>query len=211
MGKNKKPRAHEAPEKAAKPYSTDEKADSETVTEAAASSSPAVSAVPPSTDPHPVANRRLQRFLPDLVKAAVALGVIAVAVAIWYQPPLIQVDHPYVTYLFGGKTFKDAKLYRPVAMPTRFYVELPHPLTDRYAWFAIDRRREVAALADPPRHHLAGHKAIRRSDPLGLDLEFRKLDHSEWQIHFYDESIIFSNAVLCVRLDIKNHSLNGQK
>lgn len=149
-----------------------------------------------------VAGRRFRQWAPDLVKAVAAVAVIVVAVALWFQPPLYQTDHPYISYLYGNKIFKDAKLYRPVAMPTRYYVELPHILADRYQWFAIDRRREVVAVAEAPKHRMAGQKAIRRSDPLGLDLEFRKLDRSEWQIHFFDDAIVFSNAVLCVRLDI---------
>jgi hypothetical protein len=65
----------------------------------------------------------------------------------------------------------------------------------------VDRRREVVALTEAPRHRALGLQAIRRSDPLGLDLEFRKLDGSEWQIAFLDDAIVFSNTLLTVRLD----------
>ncbi|HOM59343.1 MAG TPA: hypothetical protein P5026_13800 [Kiritimatiellia bacterium] len=146
---------------------------------------------------------RWRRWLPDLIKVALALVVIAVAAAIWYQPPLVQARFPYVSYVFYGQRYEDATLFRPLAMPTRYYVALPELLADRYQWFAVDRRREVVALTEAPRHRVLGRPAIRRSDPLGLDLEFRKLDGSEWQIAFLDDAIVFSNALLTVRLDTR--------
>ena len=129
--------------------------------------------------------------------------VVGMAVAIWYQPPLMQESFPYVSYTFGGRRFTDAVLYHPVAMPTRYYVALPQKLAGRYEWFAVDRRREVVALAEAPFRRSMGRLAVRRGDPLGLDLEFRKIDGSEWQIGFFDDAIVFSNAVLAVRLDAK--------
>ena len=144
---------------------------------------------------------RWRRWLPDLLKAVLALAVIGVAAAIWYKPPLTRADFPYVSYCFKGQWANDAKLFRPLAMPTRYYIALPRELEGRYAWFAVDRRREVVALAEAPAHRFLGRSAIRRSDPLGLDLEFRQLDGSEWQIHFFEDSIVFSNALLAVRMD----------
>ncbi len=132
-----------------------------------------------------------------------ALAVIGVAVAVWYQPPLILADFPYVSYQFVGQTFTDAQLFRPLAMPTRYYIRLPKKLADRYEWFAVDRRREVAALTVAPHHRFLGRDAVKRSDPLGLDLEFRKLDHAEWQVFFLKDAIVFSNTVLTVRMDTK--------
>lgn len=154
---------------------------------------------------------RFRHLLPDLAKVALALPVIGLAVAIWFKPPLIRISRPYVSYLFGGQQATDAKLYRPLAMPTRYYVELPRTLANRYTWFAVDRRREVAAIAEEPSHSFLGKRAIRRSDPLGLDLEFRKLDNSEWQVHFFEDAIVFSNALLAVRLDIKNDNANATR
>ncbi len=146
---------------------------------------------------------RWRSWLPDLIKAALALAVIGVAAAIWYQPPLVKADFPYTSYFFLGQRAEDAILYRPLAMPTRYYVALPERLAGRYQWFAVDRRREVVALTEAPRRRLLGRSAIRRSDPLGLDLEFRKLDGSEWRILFLEDAIVFSNALLTVRLDTK--------
>jgi hypothetical protein len=151
----------------------------------------------------PRAPSRLRRWLPDLIKAGVALAVIGMAAAIWYKPPLTRADFPYVSYGYQGKTFTDATLFRPLAMPTRYYIRLPQKLADHYEWFAVDRRREVAALSLAPGHRFLGRDAIKRSDPLGLDLEFRKLDHSEWQVHFLPDAVIFSNAVLTVRMETK--------
>jgi hypothetical protein len=145
---------------------------------------------------------RLRRALPDIAKVVLAFAVIGVAALIWYKPPLIVADYPCVTYRHGGEWMEDATLYRPLAMPTRYYVGLPRKLAGRYEWFAVDRRREVVALAEEPRRRLMGRKAIKRGEPLGLDLEFRKIDGSEWQIFFFDKSIVFSNAVLAVRLDV---------
>ena len=167
---------------------------------------------PSATSPAvPPLQSRWRRLLPDLVKVALALAVIATAGAIWYKPPLFLSSHPYVSYTFGGQEATDAKLYRPLAMPTRYYIELPRRLANRYTWFAVDRRREVAAITEEPGHSFLGQKAIKRSDPLGLDLEFRKLDNSEWQVHFLEDSIIFSNAVLAVRIDTKTDNNNGGK
>jgi hypothetical protein len=165
-------------------------------------------AAPPATAQAPLESR-FRRLLPDLAKISLAFLVIGLGAVIWYQPPLLQVSHPYVSYTFEGQPSADAKLYRPLAMPTRFYVELPRQLANRYTWFAVDRRREVAALSAAPRHRIFGRNAIKRSDPLGLDLEFRKLDHSEWQVHFLDDAIVFSNNVLSVRLDIERDNNNG--
>lgn len=155
----------------------------------------------PKRDAQP--QSRLRRWLPDLIKVAAALAVIGVAAAIWYKPPLTLADFPYVSYQFEGRTFTDARLLRPLAMPTRYYIRLPKKLADRYEWFAVDRRREVAALTIAPPHRFLGLDAIKRSDPLGLDLEFRKMDHSEWQVHFLPDAIVFSNAVIAVRMDAK--------
>ncbi|MDD4101541.1 MAG: hypothetical protein PHU80_02770 [Kiritimatiellae bacterium] len=144
---------------------------------------------------------RLRRALPDIVKVALAFAFIGVAAVIWYKPPLVIADYPRVTYRYNGVWLDDAKLYRPLAMPTRYYVGLPLELAGRYEWFAVDRRREVVALTEEPSRRFMGRKAIKRGDPLGLDLEFRKIDGSEWQVFFFEESIVFSNAVLAVRLD----------
>ena len=160
-------------------------------------------------DPHVFAQRfeavrpLWRRWLPDLIKVALALVVIGVAAAIWYQPPLVKARFPYVSYVFRGQRAEDAALFRPLAMPTRYYVALPARLAGRYQWFAVDRRREVVALTEAPRHRVLGHPAIRRSEPLGMDLEFRKLDGSEWRIAFLDDAIVFSNALLTVRLDTR--------
>jgi hypothetical protein len=129
--------------------------------------------------------------------------VIGIAAAIWYQPPLTLADFPYVSYQFQGQTLTDAQLFRPLAMPTRYYIRLPKKLADRYEWFTVDRRREVVALTLAPRHRFLGKDAIKRSEPLGLDLEFRKLDHTEWQVFFLKDAVVFSNAVLAVRMDTK--------
>ncbi len=129
--------------------------------------------------------------------------MIGIAAAIWYKPPLTLADFPYVSYQFQGQTLADAQLFRPLAMPTLYYIRLPKKLADRYEWFAVDRRREVVALALAPSHRFLGHDAIKRSEPLGLDLEFRKLDHTEWQVFFLKDAVVFSNAVLAVRMDTK--------
>lgn len=158
-----------------------------------------------------VPKSRWRRLAPDLIKVALALAVIGIAAAIWYKPPLIVADFPHLSYLYQGARLTDATLYRPLAMPTRYYIALARPIAGRYAWFAVDRRREVVALTEEPLHRFFGRKAIKRSDPLGLDLEFRKLDNSEWQVHFFADAIVFSNAVLTVRLDTKDYNSYGGK
>lgn len=144
----------------------------------------------------------------DIVKVVLACSLLILGAIIWYQPPMVTVKSPYVTYIFQGKTFTDATLYRPLAIPTRFYIKLPHELARRYAWFAVDRRREIAAWAQPPTRRFFNAYAIRRSDPLGMDLEFTKIDGLEWNVGFYPESIVFSNAVLTVRIDVEQPETN---
>ncbi len=166
---------------------------------------------PEKSAPVPVVpTSRLRRVLPDLIKVALAFAVIGVAALIWYKPPLIKAGFPYLTYSFGGEWLTDATLYRPLAVPTRYYVSLPRKLAGRYEWFAVDRRREVAALTEEPKRRLMGRMAIKRGEPLGLDLEFRKIDGSEWQVFFFDDFIVFSNAVLAVRLDVNKGNGNGK-
>ncbi len=212
MGKNKK-KQEKSP---AVPGAAQNLSESEAVPDARASASEPDPATPgpgqelpeqvkepvPAATPPPAS--RLRRCLPDLIKVSLALAVLSVAAVIWYKPPLTRTDFPYVSYQFQGQTFNDAQLLRPLAMPTRYYIRLPKKLADRYEWFAVDRRREVAALTIAPPHHLLGLDAIKRSDPLGLDLEFRKLDHSEWRVYFLPDAIVFSNAVISVRMDTKS-------
>lgn len=165
---------------------------------------PAEAAPPPDAETPAPLRGRLRRLLPDIVKAALALAAIGLGVAIWLKPPLIRDTVPYVSYTLGGQTFTNAVLYHPLSIPTRFYVGLPAQVADRYQWFTVDRRREIAALADgAPQDTFLGWPAVRRNAPLGLDLEFRKLDGSEWRVFFLPEAIVFSNDTLAVRLDIK--------
>ena len=146
----------------------------------------------------------VRRLLPDVLKVVGALIVISVALVILVIPPLVQSDFPKVTYSYNGATYTNATLYRPLAMPTRYYIALPEKIADRYQFFAVDRRREVATLmTNKLSRTIFGMPAIKRTDPMGLDLEFRRLDNSEWRVSFLPETILFSNAVLAVRLDVK--------
>jgi hypothetical protein len=147
---------------------------------------------------------RFRRLLPDFIKVVVALIIILFAVAILLTPPLLKSDFPRVSYIYNGTTYTNAVLYRPLAMPTRYYIQLPEKLAGRYRCFAVDRRREVAALmTNTLTQTFFGFPAVKRSEPLGMDLEFRHLDDSVWNVSFLPETILFSNAVLTVRLDIK--------
>ena len=155
----------------------------------------------------PLPRSRLRRLLPDIIWVTVAVAVIGLGIAIWLKPPLFRNSFPYVSYTFGGETFTNAVLYHPLAVPARFYVGLPEKLAGRYQWFTIDRMREIVALADgPPTDTFFGWPAVKRNAlkhdaPLGLDLEFRTLDDSQWLIFFFKDAIVFSNNILCVRLD----------
>ncbi len=157
---------------------------------------------PPALFPD-VPQTRWKKWGWDIVKVVLACSLLIVGAAIWYQPPMITVKSPYVTYVFQGKTFTDATLYRPLAVPSRYYIQLPHELARRYAWFAVDRRREIAAWTQPPPRRFFKAYAIRRGDPLGMDLEFTKIDGLEWNVAFHPASIVFSNAVLTVRIDVE--------
>jgi hypothetical protein len=146
----------------------------------------------------------LRHVLPDVLKGASAFIVIIMALVILLIPPLVKSDFPKVTYSYNGTTYTNATLYRPLAMPNRYYIALPEKMAERYQYFAVDRRREVATLmTNTLSRTILGMPVIKRSDPMGLDLEFRHLDSSEWQVFFLPETILFSNAVLAIRLDVK--------
>ena len=156
-----------------------------------------------SIKPASLPQSRIRRMLPDVLRVLLALTVIGVGIAIWVKPPLFTASFPHTTFQYKNGSAQEAALYRPLAMQERYYVELPEKLENRYQWFAIDRRREEVALCDEPPHRFFGKKAIRRGDSLGLDLEFRDIDGSEWLIYFYTDAIVFSNNLLSVRLDTK--------
>jgi hypothetical protein len=146
----------------------------------------------------------VRRLLPDVLKVAGSLIVISVALVILLAPPLVQSDFPKVTYSYNGTTYTNAILYRPLAMPNRYYIALPEKIADRYQVFAVDRRREVAALmTNTLSRTILGLPFIKRTDPMGMDLEFRHLDNSEWRVSFLPGTVLFSNAVLAIRLDVK--------
>lgn len=147
--------------------------------------------------------KRVRHLLPDVLKGVIAFIVIIMALVILLTPPLVQSDFPKVTYSYNGTTYTNASLYRPLAMPNRYYIALPEKIAERYQYFAVDRRREVATLmTNTLSRSIFGMPVIKRSDPMGMDLEFRHLDNSEWRVSFLPETILFSNAVLAVRLDI---------
>ncbi len=128
---------------------------------------------------------------------------LALGVVIWYQPPLFQSSSLSVECKYLGERIEGVKLYRPLSMPSRYYILLPHELRKTYRWFAVDRRHEICAISKPPALNFCGMPIIRRRDSLGQDLEFRHLDNSEWRVGFFENSIVFSNALLSVRLDKK--------
>ncbi len=176
--------------------------------ESSGSESPEISvSIIPLTTELPGTGLPVNRFrwlLPDVLKGAGACIVVIVALVILITPPLIQSDFPKVSYSYNGNTYTNALLYRPLAMPTRYYIALPEKIADRYQYFAVDRRREVATLmTNTLSRTIFGMPVVKRSDPMGLDLEFRHFDNSEWQVFFLPETILFSNAVLTVRLDVK--------
>ncbi len=164
---------------------------------------PVLSAVEEKLNRNIQAKSRIRRMLPDIIRVALALTVIGVGAAIWWKPPLMTASFPVTTFKYRNNGIKEATLYRPIAMQERYYLKLPEKVANKYEWFAIDRRREVVALTEEPKHTFFGKKAIKRSDPLGIDLEFRKIDGHEWLIYFYADAIVFSNNLLCVRLDTK--------
>ena len=146
---------------------------------------------------------RLRRWRADIIKVGGAVIVGTCAMVVWVHPPLLSSTFPHVTYSVHGKTYDDARLYRVLSMPTRYYVQLPQKLPEGYHdWFVVDCRREVVAMVtNAPQPSVFGPRFIRRGSPLGLDLEFRKMDRSEWRIRFAEHAVVFSNTTVTVRLD----------
>jgi hypothetical protein len=165
---------------------------------------PRINTILGKIDRHGRLDKRIRRMLPDLISVLIALIVVVLGSILWWQPPLFTCSFPATSFSYKRGPAMAATLYRPVAMRQRYYIQLPEKIENRYEWFAVDRRREVVALSEEPQHQLLGVSAIRRSDPLGLDLEFRTIDGHEWLIHFHRDAIVFSNNLLKVRVDTGN-------
>lgn len=149
--------------------------------------------------PPPVLIRK--RRLSDKIAVVLAAVVFALSVWVWIFPPLQPVSSPTAVYALGTNEVRQANVYRPVAVPARYYIELPETVLEQYRWFMVDFRSEVASrLREPISRRRFGFLSVNRSGDRGEDLEFRKIDGDEWRVSFFEGTAVFSNSLLRVEL-----------
>lgn len=142
-----------------------------------------------------------KRKLSDKIAVVLAGIVFALSVWIWIFPPLQPVSSPIAGYALGTNEVRQASVYRPVAVPARYYIELPETVLGQFQWFMVDFRSEVAArLKEPVSRRRFGLLSVNRSGDRGEDLEFRKIDGDEWRVSFSGGDALFSNSLLRVEL-----------
>ena len=137
-----------------------------------------------------------------LTIVGILLVVIVAVVALWllwYAPPLQKSSDYSVTYSVSGKSYSDAQLFRPIGIPSRYYISIPTPSAPRYHWFVVDFSLHVAA------HPLfgvtcpCGSPCIHRDQPLGLFLTDAKTE-DHWRVCFTSDGVQFSNGTMSVTL-----------
>jgi len=142
-----------------------------------------------------------KRKLSDKIAVVLAGIVFALSAWVWIFPPLQPVSYPVALYTVGTNEVRQATVYRPVAVPARYYIELPETVLEHYQWFLVDFRSEVAArLKEPISNRRLGMLSVSRSGDRGEDLEFRKIDGDEWRVGFSGGNAVFSNSVLRIEL-----------
>lgn len=143
-----------------------------------------------------------KRRLSDKVAVVLASIVFALSTWIWIFPPLQPVTAQTAVYFVGTNEVARANVYRPIAVPARYYIQLPEMVLGQYQWFMVDFRSEVAArLKEPISSQWLGLLSVSRSGDRGEDLEFRKIDGDEWRVSFIGEDAVFSNSLL--RIEFK--------
>ena len=149
--------------------------------------------------PPPVLIRK--RRLSDKIAVVLAGFVFTISAWIWIFPPLQPVSSPKAVYALGTNEVRQASVYSPVAVPARYYIELPETVLGQYQWFMVDFRSEVASrLKGPISHRRLGLLSVNRSGDRGEDLEFRKIDGDEWRVSFFEKNAVFSNSLLRIEL-----------
>ena len=131
-------------------------------------------------------------FLTAIV-AAVALWLL------WYSPPLRASSDCIVTYTVSGIPHSDAQLFRPVGVPSRYYISLASPSAPQYRWFVVDFSRQLVALPSFGVTCPYGSPCIHRDQPLGLVLPDAKTE-DVWEVSFAGNAVHFSNAKLSVNV-----------
>ncbi len=134
-------------------------------------------------------------------KYLLLLIVLAVLYLLWYAPPLIETHAATVSYSSSGQVHNDAIVYRPLFMPSRYYIRLSTVPRDEYHWFAVDFSRRTASLASPIFLQF-GEPFIHRDMPIGVSLTNPKVE-DRWTVSLTATNAIFSNGALFVSLTKK--------
>jgi hypothetical protein len=137
--------------------------------------------------------------------AAALIVVILAAIALWllwYAPPLRPSSDYSVAYSVSGQPHLDARLYRPVGIPSRYYIYVPAPSAPRYHWFLVDFSTRVAFHPSFGGTCPWGSPCVNRDQQLGLPLTDAKTEDT-WQVSFNVNGVQFSNATLAVSLTKK--------
>ncbi len=148
--------------------------------------------------------RRIFRLLHrlDLLIGLLVILAILLGASIWRTPPLIPAHDFHATATCAGQPLPPPAVYKLLGLPQRFYIRLPEIIDNRYQWFSVDMRQETVTLLphDPATATWFNLPAIRRTDRLGLDLEFRTLAGLEWTIAFTPDRVSFTNGRLTLTL-----------
>ncbi len=147
-----------------------------------------------------VLRRLLSRKL-DIFGITLACVALVGCILVWFFPPLLPDARSVAGCRVGNAAPQEAIVYRPVAIPARYYIYLPEKALGKFQWFMVDFRSETAAwLPESPERHTAGIRWIKRAGDKGLDLEFRKMDNTEWLVNFTPSGATFSNSLMAVSL-----------
>ena len=137
-----------------------------------------------------------------LIAAGVLLAAVVAAIALWllwYAPPLRKSSDYSVTYSVSGKTYSDAQLFRPIGIPSRYYISIPSNSAPNYPWFAVDFPLGIVALPGFGVTCPCGSPCVHRDQPVGVLLTDGKVE-DHWRVSFTSDGVHFSNGTMSVSL-----------
>jgi hypothetical protein len=143
----------------------------------------------------------MTRKKPLLTGAAfvVALALGVTLGLLWYAPPLRGSSDYTVRYAVDGVAHKDAQLFRPLGISSRYYLFIPSPSTPQYQWIVVDFDRRVAAVPLFGVTCPCGSPCVHRGQALGVLLTDPKTE-DHWDVGFSKTSVHLSNRAISITL-----------
>ena len=135
----------------------------------------------------------------------VAIGCLCVlailcGVALYQERPIIPSGAYVAVATNTNGTSYLTRVYRPILMPRRLFINVPDVPDARYTWFGVDLGFNVVGAANWPRRRFPGLPYVSRSPgSLGVGLLDGKIE-DKWTVAFTPAGIAFSNAWLTVRV-----------